>query len=383
MSESDKIEINKMIVHKVDHLVKEEPDLSQVISPISNDVRNFLQEHVATNREHIHTRNAIFITPDEAIPQNIDPNGDSIGESPKESVSDVESSDTQVILKDLCDELLIDSDNFVLHSQDIAKHLFQVIKNDKRISPGNLIIYTFSEGDDDSEWLAFLKVDPKDGFIDERKYIDGKACIILKRVPDILPTGELQKCAFILPQKLRDDRKYDLRVLDQQVARYQSRQLVASFFVNKFLQCKVGLNRKDKTKAFSLRSYDWVTSRRDWDIKDRERFKRRVNESLDSNIIDIAGLAQAVIPNTKEQDEYLEYMREHGFEELTFEPDPKERQRLMQYVWFEGDDELKVRIKANALGPDKVLHSKFDESTNIWTITIKTTHWEETVRGTK
>jgi hypothetical protein len=340
-----------MIIHKVDHRNYDAPQLSDLESPITDEVGGFLRQHIASNREHKYARTGRFLPPEEE----------------------------QVSLCTMCDSLLQRPGQFVPQSQEIARHLFHTI--DKRVSPGDLIFCTFAEGGDDLEWLALLKMDPEDGFIGVREEVNGQVRYVLRRVPNVLPRGELQKCAFILPLDLREERRYDLRVLDQQAARYGARRLIASFFVTDFLQCKVGLDRGDRTRVFFYESHGWLAKKvEQWPEEAIERFKRRTAGCLQDAVVDVASFAAEVIPSPDEQDEYLEHMQEQGLEDLTFEPDPREKRRLTRYTYFEGDHGLRVRIEAEAVGPGKTLEYDKDPATNTWTVTIRTTRWEETVR---
>ena len=348
---NNQILIHKMIVHKTDHISYDEPQLSDMESPIPEEVNSFLRHHILFNREHKYTRTALFLD----VPQS------------------------GLVFKDICDDLLSDSSQFIAQSKLIARHLFDQIKLNKRIFPGDLIICTFSEIGNDSKWLALLKLDPEDGFVGDREEVDGQVRIVLRRIKDVLPTGELQKCAFIAPISMRESLGYDLNVLDQQSSRYAARQLVASFFISGFLQCKVGLNQADKTRNFVYLSRDWV-DKKDWPAEDKERFRSYVSEAINNNIVDTISVAQAVIASQEEQDEYVEYIKENGLEELAFEPDPEERRKLMQYVWFEGDYDLRIKIDKDAIGSGKTLEYRKDESTNQWVITIRTTIWENKIK---
>jgi hypothetical protein len=224
-------------------------------------------------------------------------------------------------------------------------------------------------------------MDPEDGFVGVREEVNGQVRYVLRRVPNILPRGELQKCAFILPPDLREERGYDLRVLDQQAARYGARRLIASFFVTDFLQCTVGLDRGDRTRVFFYESHGWLAGKvEQWPEEAIERFKRRTAGCLQDAVVDVTGFAAEVIPSPDEQDEYLEHMQEQGLKDLAFEPDPGEGRRLTRYTHFEGDHGLKVRIEAEAVGPGKTLEYDRDPATNTWTVTIRTTRWEEAVR---
>ena len=171
MSTASRIHIRKLIIHKVDHRNYDTPLLSDMESPVTDpEVVSFLRRHIVNNLVHKHTRTARFLPVDETGPS----------------------------FSGMCDELLEDPDQFVPQTRRIAQHLFDTV--DKRVSPGDLVMCTFADrGEDAPTWLALLKMDPEDGFVSERVEIDGKVHVVLRRVPNVLPRGELQKCAFILP----------------------------------------------------------------------------------------------------------------------------------------------------------------------------------------
>jgi nucleoid-associated protein YejK len=349
------ITIQKMIVHQVDHRNYKAARLSDIESPLNPDARRFLLSHINLNREHRYTRSAVF----REVPDG-EPN-----------------------LKELCDGLAADPGEFVPQSRAIATHLFSTMQSDQRISPGDLVVCTFTEDEDEKAvWVALLKMDPEAGFVGERITTqEGKVQTVLKQVDAVLPTGDLQKCAFILPASQRQDGLH-LRVLDQQAARYGVSRLVASFFLVNFLQCDVVINPADQTKAFLYGSQEWVETRRGiWPDADINRFNQAAGEALQNEQIDLTEYAKTVIGPSGEQDEYLGYMRKQGIRDLTFQPDPEVRTRLTQYVWFEGDDGLKIRINSDAIGAGKTLDPREDPNTNTWTVTIRTSNWIRKSRG--
>ncbi len=150
--------------------------------------------------------------------------------------------------------------------------------------------------------------------------------------------------------------------------------------MNDFLQCKIGLNSADTTRIFVYGSLEWVDTR-EWPEENKCQFRARIREAVQCNVVDTTSIAQSIIPTPEEQDDYVEYLKEgKGMEELAFEPDPEERQKLTRYAWFEGDQDLQIRIDDDAIGPGKTLEYHKDESTNTWIITITTTQWDEVIK---
>lgn len=350
MASRANVTVQRMIVHKVDHKNYDEPLLSDLESPITDDVGSFLRQHIVSNREHKRARVARFAEP---------------------------SADVKAV-RTFCDTVLADPSSFVQQTQRIAELLFRSMVGDNRISAGDLVVCTFFEGTDKGlEWLALLKMDPEDGFVGEREQVNGQTRIVLRRVPEILPTGELQKCAFIVPPDLRKAKGHDLVVLDQQAASYGMRRPVASFFLKDFLKCEVGFERKEQTSTFIYQSQAWVTQKEDtWPTEDVALFMERTVEAVRAPIVDVAAFAQEVIQDPDEQEQYLAHMKREGLRELTFEPDPEERERWTRYTWFRGDDDLQLRIRSEAIGEGKTLHWRLDEATNTYVVTISTANWE-------
>jgi hypothetical protein len=349
MPKDPQIVIQRMIVHKVDQHNYDAPQLSDLETPVNDEVASFLRRHIVTNREHRYARAAVFCPPP--------------GDPPA--------------FPALCDQLLAEPEQFVPLTQEIARRLFATIKDDARVSAGDLVLCTFTEDAEPSPWLALLKMDPEDGFVGVRETVKGQTRVVLQRVQNVFPSGELQKCAFILPRALRKKRHCDLRVLDQQAARFGAEHLIASFFVDKFLQCTVGLNREDVTRAFAYGSYDWAEQRLpDWEPQTVEAFEQQVNTSLQKERVDVGRFAEAHIADADERDSYVEHLRERGLEDLTFEPDPTLRQRLTQFVVFEGDNGLQVRLRTADLERGNVLQVGKDDGGRAL-VTITTGQWRQ------
>jgi nucleoid-associated protein YejK len=346
MINPEQLTLHDLIIHKVDHLNFTKPRLSDLKSPISEAVDMYLRDQIVLNREHQFSRIGVFT----ATPPTGKPS-----------------------MKQLCDDLLTSDGKFVSKSQEIANHLFASINNDQRIHAGDLVLCTFSEPKG-GRWLALLKMDPEDSFTAVEEKVGDKRRLVLKHVRDVMPIGELQKCAFILPESSR--RKKDLIVLDQQQAGYGSRRAVATFFSRDFLQCEVGLNEREMTQTFITSSYDWIDSKKaSWTEDLRQGFKDALRTVLENRTIKVVPFAQEAIKDPAEQLEFIEKLRSENLD-LTFKPDrvAAAKPPIIQYV---GDNNLKVRINRDEVEPGGMLEARQNEATQLWTITIRTAKWKE------
>jgi hypothetical protein len=356
--------IEKLIIHKVDHHNYNDVILSDLETPIPDDkVANFLKQHIMSSRDHKYTRIANFSN-----------------RNKKQEKSNSEKEEEEADFKQICDDLMKKPSQFIPQSQVIAKHLFEVVKKKKSISASDLVICTFRDAPESPIQLALLKMDPEYSYVGER-IIDenNKAQIILKRIEDVLPRGGLQKCAFIFPPDQRKKKKYDLKVLDLQQKRFGLRKPLASFFTKRFLQCYIPSTPDDYTYTFLDESYEWVEKKKPhWSPEKIDGFKQKVTESVRTDSINIADFAQRTIDSLEEQEEYVDQMKAKGLEVLIFQPAPVVRQSMTEYLCFEGDNGLKVRIKADDVGipgSDKMLESYRDEATGYTIVTIRTVTW--------
>jgi len=366
MSDPDKITLHDLIIHKVDHFNFKEARLSDLKSPISEAVDIYLRNQIVLNREHEFARNGVF------VPPAADTTEPPAADKTKPSAA-VETKPPPADMQKLCDDLLQDESQFVQRSRDIADHLFASINNDGRIHAGDLVLCTFSE-QDKGRWLALLKMDPQDSFTAVEDSVNGKRRLILQQVREVMPIGELQKCAFILPQARR--KKRDLVVLDQQQGGYGTRRMVASFFSKNFLQCQVGLNEREMTETFITTSYNWLDSKKPtWKEEAQQGFRDALKAVLEKGTVRVARFAEEQITDPIEKGDYIEKLRAESVD-LTFKADKVAAAKppIIQYV---GDNNLRVRINRDEVGPGKMLVAKQNKATQLWTITIRTAKWKE------
>jgi hypothetical protein len=351
MTEERSIKIHRLIVHKVDRRTADEPQLSDLDAPMTEEVERFIRTHISGSLEHRHTRTAGF--------------------------SDLDAGPAS--MSALSRALLSSDAQFIPKSREIAQRLFDTM--DRRVSPGDLAICTFSMPDEEAIWLALLKMDPQDGFVGELEAVNGNLRYVLRSVPDVLPRTNLQKCAFIAPEARSEHLGYDLKVLDQQAVKYGLYQLVASFFLTDFLQCRIDLNAGDKTKLFVYGSKRWLQQKLDqWPRAEIERFREFVTDTVQGPTIDVAGFAQRAVSAQDEQIAYLDYMKQQGLDDFSFDSDPQQSDKLAAYTYFEGSRGLRVRIETDALAVPQFFNADLDPVTNEWVVTIRTPVWNRTIR---
>lgn len=330
------------------------PILSDLETPLTEGLNRYLENHIVAGREHKNAREASFLH----------------SECDEPPISEIFGN----LLKN-------SSKEFVSFSQEAAKRLFAAMEKDRRISPGDLVACTFREYSSPDLWLALLKMDPTKGFASRQQWKGGLLQVLFEPVEDVLPTGELQKCAFIQPPGPGEESVSNLIVLDQQLARYGARRQTASFFTKDFLQCEIGLNREDKTNAFVYGSREFALRKEEeWTEDVIERFHRDLELHVQEPQVDVEDFARQSVP-ASDRDDYLTYLKERRqLVDFVFTPDDGRARRLTEYAWYEGVNGLKVRIDPNHIGPNDTLHHTYDSSLGTHVVTIRTIMWRKKVR---
>ncbi len=354
MGDIGSISIDRMIVHKLDHLQATQPQLSDLVSPVTDEASKFISKHITNNCEHRRARRALFAEP---------------------------SSNQVRIACDTVLDQVVNEAVFIDQSRVIATLLFAAMRGNRRISTGDLLMCLYSDVDNANQSsLAILKLDLESGFVGRVTTEGTKTRVVLEQIEDVLTNSELQKCAFVLPPDLRAAYGYDLTVLDQQTGRFNTNRHVASFFLQNFLNCTVGHNCADLTQTFVYASCGWIDEKEAWSGPDILRFKERIYQAVDGEAVDVLAFADEVIPDLTEREEFVEHLRTNGLRELTFPPDPGERTRLANFVTYEGDNGLRIRVRREALGENRTV-SPVRNQDGTWTVTVRTSTWRSALPG--
>lgn len=351
----DEIVIHHLIVHKVDHKNYDQPVYADLETQVTEEVVSFIRQHIRKNRGHKNTSTAIF------------------GPDPE---------DADYTVKILSDEVLVNNSLFISNTQRIAELLFKAQKT-KNTSPGELVLCLFSEKRQPDRWLAILKMDPEDGFVGRQLDVNGQVQILLERVDGVLPQGELQKCAFVLPVSHRESARCDLVVLDQQQQNYGGQRQVASFFLHDFLNCVRELNRRDLTKEFYRHVNGWADSKIDaWEPETIEQLKEAGRNAIGAAQIDAIEFANQQFEDNVERDQFIDSFKERlerlgSISNLVFQPDPEISRRLVRYRTYEGDYGLRVRVEARDDLPDDLIEMEGKDEQNRHIVTLRTITWRE------
>lgn len=131
-------------------------------------------------------------------------------------------------------------------SQSLARRLFAIMEANSRIARGDLAVCRYGAREDGApvNQVALLKIDPTEAFRQTTQKDDqGRSYVDVEIQTEVLPTGDLQKCAFLRELEPRPA-DYDMILLDRQVSGDE----VARFFSWSFLGAELVIDARQATK---------------------------------------------------------------------------------------------------------------------------------------
>lgn len=275
---------------------------------------------------------------------------------------------------------LLTGQGFVQASQQLARRLFSIAENDRRIPDGTIAFVQYRarpvEEDEDgsggtADYVGILKLDPSSQFQSAAETdADGRQRVVFERVEDVLPSirERLQKSAFLREHDADDD--YQAIVLDRQTAD------VAQWFLDQFLEAVPALDARERVDRF----YRVVSQVHDSLLRDgHDDAARDLRQARNQSLRDRTIHVERFVENRQELDE--EQRRElHAaitsqLPETEFEVDRARAESFLRKAKYRGDHGLYVSV--NQESREEMLDVDYSQETGTYTVTIITQEWEE------
>lgn len=281
MRNVSELAIEKVIIHILNNR-EENPTLIDFPLELTNDIYSLFEKHIKNSINDESTRIAKF------------------------------DGDINVV-KECCKSIIKSPDNnFVPKSKEIAKYLFDIMKNNNNISPANFAVCIYSINNEKN--IALLKMDfskliqtKVENIGDKKKKI--KVIVSSNGIPN--NKQKLQKCVFIRPDDPKND--YDIILLDRQAIKSKKDDMVANFFSNAFLHCKLTKTDRDNTRMFKAYTQKFIEKNYSDNVAKSEDIRSHLFSTLKSaEEVNIKSFAEEVFSdNEDKKKEYISYISEN------------------------------------------------------------------------
>ena len=275
-----------------------------------------------------------------------------------------------------CKAILAPGGDLVQGSQTLARGLYALMTKNASIARGDLALcrYSAQEGGQSVSQLAVLKIDPSEAFSQTTRTDEqGKRYVAVEVEAEVLPTGELQKCALVRRLEPRPA-DYDMILLDRQLAGED----VARFFSYDFLGADLVTDSRQATKKLNKILTDAENLLRSTLQPDEivTSFQQQARNLLASPSVTRKQLVQ-IVPAAveKEVSESVQAARLPDRIDL----DRAYLAKTTKTITYEGDDGLTLTVPANRFAElvTVIPPKKTGPGTKLYEVVIRTKTWEK------
>ncbi|CAK7070424.1 nucleoid-associated protein [Tissierella sp.] len=276
-----------------------------------------------------------------------------------------------------CQTMLTDDNEFVNSSKEVAKYLFDAMK-DKRISPAYLVLSKITY--DSKNYISLLKLDFNENLTSEIKEIGGK-----KRI-DIIVQGmglpnekqKLHKCMFFKSYDKHSE--YDIILLDKQT---KNESEVANFFAHNFLHCKLAITDRDNTRNFCAYANKFVEENFKDDLEKASELKEKIISTLKLDTkINLVQFAEATFGNQEEmQNNFINYMTENTID-VDFEVDKPWVEKNIKRKQIITDTGIEIKIDERTAGNENkfIIQYPYEDKSKADIIIKNVTYKEKSIK---
>lgn len=252
-------------------------------------------------------------------------------------------------ISQIANDLLEQRIDLLGSSRQIAQRLYDIIKDDSRISSGVLLVCLFRDLEGDRQnYLAILKLDGgvvfKPETITDEK---GRQVIDFQRIPNTLPSEneKLQKCAFI--RSSNSSQNYDLVVLDRQARNTEE---VSKFFAEDFLGVELAYDSKTRTKELYKGLIEAQNQlRHELTAEENSKLSEATRYVMRTEIVDVDNFIQTMaIPEKAKQ--VIDCIVRQFVPDRKFEIDSEVGRKMTRKKKFKGEQGFKLEMNANDYG---------------------------------
>jgi hypothetical protein len=249
------------------------------------------------------------------------------------------------------------------------------------ISSGGLAICLFEAENIPGRFLAILKIDPSDAYV-QRALVDeqGNTYTDIQLQADALPSTQekLQKCAFIRTMDPRYQ-DYDMLLLDRQSSTDEGRR-IAQFFIRDFLEAEYALDSNQRT----YRLYQALISaqtqlQRTISSEEIEDFNMRIREVVTSASVNLDDWVDR-LPMGRDQKNVINRVLLQCMPDREFDLDREFGRKISTKRRFKAEHNFRLSIDSE--GYDRIVKEStwFDDNvthTQRHRLVIETDQWDE------
>ncbi|MEA4848990.1 MAG: nucleoid-associated protein, partial [Clostridiaceae bacterium] len=209
------------------------------------------------------------------------------------------------IVKDICNEIFMDEEQFADCSGKLSRYLFRCMGTDEKEPSGDIAVCLFESRE--GRFLAIMKLNFMNSYYHFIKDNEGTPAVTVGINPTGLPGLNHKVPKAVVIREVKDDDKYDMLVLDRDKE---------GFFIDSFLKCTFTRDKHENTRIISRVSEQFARKAFKDNAQEAERFRARLSDHLrNEDTFDVQKVAEENFNDTMVKNEFKAVMVSEGITE--------------------------------------------------------------------
>ncbi len=310
MQSIEAIELSRLVIHGVSNLA-DEPEIADKEEILSEGLRHFFEEHIRNCLKSTSSKTGKF-------------------------------NDASVTVSTCAEKIIAQPETFVEHCKVIGLWFAHQMEKSAQVQTF-LAIGQFIDLDTDERYLALLKMDSIKAYV---KRSDSKQSFEqISILPD--PSRALLRYAIVRPHD--DEARFDIIYRNQPASRDEDPE-TSAMWLEAFLESYDVPSPRQMTQLVVNETEKWIAGSEE-EIEEQTAIQLRtaVRTMAQTEEIDVEAIAEQVLHNEDQREQYIGRLLDKGLTETTFTPDRDWAERASRKTTYVCDDGVKITGPSDAI----------------------------------
>jgi hypothetical protein len=310
MQSIEAIELSRLVIHGVSNMA-DEPEIAQKEEVLSEGLRHFFEEHI---------RNCVKST----------------------SSKTAKFNDGAATVSTCAAKIIEAPESFVEQCRVMGLWFAHQMEKSAQLQTF-LAIGLFTDLDTDDRYLALLKMDPIKAYVKRPSGAESFEQISI--LPD--PARPLLRYAIVRPHS--DETRYDVVFRNQPASKDEDPD-TSAMWLEAFLESVEVATARQMTQLVVKETEKWIASNEDTiEEQAAAQLRNAVRTMAQTEEIDIEAIAEQVLTNEGQREEYIGRLLDKGLTETTFAPDRDWAERTSRKTTYLCDDGVQLSGPSDAI----------------------------------
>lgn len=303
MQSIEAFELTRLVIHGISNMA-DEPEIAESEETLSEGLRHFFEEHI---------RNCLKST----------------------SAKTGKFNGAEATVSTCTAKVISEPESFVEQSKVMGLWFSHQMEKSAQVQTF-LAIGLFTDLDTEDRYIAILKMDPIKAYV---KRPSGKQSF---EQISILPDASKQLQRFAIVRPYNDETRYDVLFRNQPASRDEDPDTMA-MWLEAFLECEEVATPRQMTQLVVKETEKWIAQNEEAiETEAAAQLRNAVRTMAQTEEIDVEAIAERVLKDENQREEYVGRLLDKGLTETTFTPDRDWAERASRKTTYLCDDGVQI-----------------------------------------